>query len=95
MNPTSSTVEIVYFTGCPNVESARANVQAALAEKGLPPEWREWDQLDPNTPPRVKQYGSPTVLVNDEDVSENELVTGMACISIGAPSADQILQALE
>jgi hypothetical protein len=94
MNPPSAKVEIVYFTGCPNVESARANVQAALAQKGLPPEWREWDQTDPDVPARVMQYGSPTVLVDDQDVSGNEPVGAMACNSSGAPSTDQIIQAL-
>jgi hypothetical protein len=94
MNAPSPAVELVYFTGCPNVESARANLRAAFAAKGLPPEWREWDQMANDVPARVTQYGSPTVLVDDEDVSGGEQVTGMACNSHGAPSVRQILGAL-
>ena len=87
-------VELIYFKGCPNVESARANLRTALSEKGLTPEWREWDQTDDSAPARVKQYGSPTVLVDDEDVTGAESVAAMACTASGAPSADQILRAL-
>ena len=87
-------VELIYFTGCPNVESARTNLRTALSAKGLTPEWREWDQKEANAPARVKQYGSPTVLVDDEDVTGAESVAAMACRSSGAPSADQILRAL-
>lgn len=87
-------VELIYFTGCPNVESARANLRTALSAKGLTPEWREWDQMDDSAPARVKQYGSPTVLVDDEDVTGAESVAAMACRASGAPTADQILRAL-
>ena len=94
MNSHLPEVELVYFTGCPNVESARANLRAALSAKGLTPEWREWNQTDADTPARVKQYGSPTVLVDDQDVSGAESVAAMACRASGAPSVDRILRAL-
>ncbi len=87
-------VELIYFTGCPNVESARDNLRTALSTKGLTPEWREWNQTDADAPARVKQYGSPTVLVDDEDVTGAESVAAMACIASGAPTADQIRRAL-
>lgn len=87
-------VELIYFTGCPNVESARANLRTALSAKGLTPEWREWNQTDTDAPARVKQYGSPTVLVDDQDVTGAESVAAMACRASGAPSADEILDAL-
>jgi len=87
-------VELIYFTGCPHVESARTNLRTALSAKGLTTEWREWDQLDADAPARVKQYGSPTVLVDDEDVTGAESVAAMACRGSGAPSVDQILRVL-
>lgn len=94
MNTHPPSVELIYFPGCPNIESARANLRTALSAKGLPTEWREWNQLDASAPARVKQYGSPTVLVDDEDVAGAESVAAMACRASGAPSADQILRAL-
>ncbi len=94
MDTHSPSVELIYFTGCPNVESARANLRAALSAKGLTPEWREWNQTDAGAPARVMQYGSPTVLVDDEDVAGAESVAAMACRASGAPSADEILDAL-
>ncbi len=94
MNSHLPAVELIYFTGCPNVESARANLRTALSAKGLTPEWREWNQTDADAPARVKQYGSPTVLVDDQDVTGAESVAAMACRASGAPSADEILRAL-
>ena len=94
MDTHTPAVELIYFAGCPNVESARANIRAALSAKDLTPEWREWDQMDAGAPARVKQYGSPTVLVDDKDVTGAESVAAMACRASGAPSVEQILLAL-
>ncbi len=94
MDTHSAVVELIYFTDCPNIESARANLRTALSAKGLPTEWREWNQLDANAPARVKQYGSPTVLIDDQDVAGAESVAAMACRASGAPSVDQILSVL-
>lgn len=61
-------VEIVYFSGCPHVDAARAAVRRALAAAGLDARWREWDRDDPHTPEALCRYGSPTVLVDGRDV---------------------------
>lgn len=61
-------IELVYFAGCPNVEAARDAMREALAEAGLGAEWQEWDRNDPGSPDRVRNYGSPTVLVDGHDV---------------------------
>ena len=83
-----SGIELVYFDGCPNVDDARANIRAALEAADLPPTWREWNQHDPNAPEYVKQYGSPTVLVDGRDVTGEEPgMAGSACRADGAPSA--------
>lgn len=94
MGTDSPRIELVYFTGCPNVEDARSNIKEALSARGLPLEWDEWDQVEDNTPDRVKQYGSPTVLVDDRDVTGTEPAGAMACCAGGAPKVDQILHAL-
>ena len=94
MDTHDPSVELIYFTGCPHVESARTNLRAALSAKGLPTEWREWNQTDAGAPARVMQYGSPTVLVDDKDVTGAEPVAAMSCRSSGAPAVDQILHVL-
>ena len=61
-------IELVYFQGCPHVDAARSAVRNALSAMGLPLEWTEWDREDDSTPPALRPYGSPTVLVNGRDV---------------------------
>ncbi len=94
MDAHTPNVELVYFTGCPNVETARANLKTALSTKGLPLEWLEWNQLDSEAPTRVKGLSSPTVLVHGQDVSNSQPAIAMACRADGAPSVDEILDAL-
>jgi len=62
-------VELIYDASCPNVRTARAHLLQAFARAGLPPRWREWEREAPDSPPRVRRYGSPTILVDGEDVS--------------------------
>ncbi len=87
--------ELIYFDGCPNADDARDNLRAALEAEGLPPEWQEWNQHDPQAPERVKQHGSPTVLVDGRDVTGLEVgVAASACRADGVPSVDTIRTAL-
>lgn len=62
------TVELIYATDCPNVQAARAQLLRAFAQTGLSPHWQEWDRNAPESPPHVRLYGSPTILVNGCDV---------------------------
>lgn len=89
-----STVELVYFTGCPSTDAARDNIRSALHESGRPEQWVEWDLEDGATPERYRSYGSPTVLVDGTDVSGAQAVaTGLSCSGDGAPSVGQIVRA--
>jgi hypothetical protein len=88
-------IELVYFTGCPHVDAARAELRSALSALGLPAEWREWDQAHPETPPRVLGYGSPTVLIGGLDVTGMPSANaGRACRADGIPPAIAIAAAL-
>ena len=88
-------IDLVYFSGCPHVDAARGAVRAALRAAGLPEEWREWNQTDPETPDRLRDYGSPTVLVEGVDVTGAGPAGGGArCCAAGAPSAAAIGAAL-
>lgn len=71
-------VELVYDRDCPNVDSARDMITAALREAGAPPSWKEWDREDGSTPTALRNFGSPTVLVNGQDVSNDENAAGRA-----------------
>lgn len=64
------TVELIYDDECPNVKDARAQLLRAFAETGLSPQWQEWDRNAPESPPQVRAYGSPTILVNGQDVAD-------------------------
>lgn len=61
-------VELIYDRDCPNVLDARANLVKALAASGREARWTEWDRSAPDSPPHVKGYGSPTILVDRKDV---------------------------
>lgn len=63
------TVELVYDTDCPNVAAAREAILRAFARIGRTPAWTEWDRSAPDTPDHARGYGSPTILVDGQDVA--------------------------
>lgn len=63
------TVELIYDPECPNADRARAHLRRALADMGQPSRWQEWNRADPGSPAYVRNYGSPTVLVDGRDVA--------------------------
>lgn len=85
------TIELIYFDGCPNAEKARENLRAAVGGAS----WKEWNLSSGETPERFRRYGSPTVLVDGDDVTgEGGEIAAMACRADGAPSSDLIRGAL-
>ena len=91
----SCSVELVYFSSCPNVGFARENIHEALVEVGRDDRWVEWDQEETGTPARYKAFSSPTVLVNGQDVmGVSGMGLGRSCRAGGAPSANQIVKAI-
>lgn len=88
-------IELIYFDSCPNAEAARVNLRQALETLHLPPSWQEWEQGDSSAPEHVKQYGSPTILIDGRDVTGvGAGVAAAACRADGAPSAETIQAAL-
>lgn len=61
------TLELVHDRGCPHVEAARASLERACEQAGLPPRWTEHASDD--APPHARGYGSPTILVDGRDVA--------------------------
>src|SRR6516165_8341488 len=96
------TVELIYDRECPNVQAARANLIKAIAASSREARWTEWDSSAADSPPHVKGYGSPTVLVDGKDVAENSASgAGASCRLYrrggvrfdGAPSVEEIVAA--
>ncbi len=97
------TVELIYDPDCPNVKNARAQLLRAFAETGLSPQWQEWDRNAPESPPQVRAYGSPTILVDGQDVADTSPSTDADCCRLymddsgglhGVPSVAAITSAL-
>ncbi|MDX1632863.1 MAG: hypothetical protein R3234_13415, partial [Thermoanaerobaculia bacterium] len=82
-----SSVEIVYFSGCPHADQARRIVRRALEITGRPSNWSEWDQASNTVPTRYRGLPSPTVLVDGEDVAGPAPSTegSFSCRAGGAP----------
>ena len=96
-------VELIYDGDCPNVANARANLLRAFAEAKHPARWVEWKRSDPASPPHVRGYGSPTVLVDGRDVAGVEpsgdvtccrLYTSVSSESSGAPPVEILTSAM-
>jgi hypothetical protein len=64
-------VEILYFDGCPNHESARALVERVSRDIGVEPELRLVNVLDEEAARRLRFLGSPTIRVAGTDVDPN------------------------
>ncbi len=62
-------IDLIYDSDCPNVAAARDNLRLAILELQSSATWREWERHDPAAPEYVRRYGSPTILVNEIDVS--------------------------
>ena len=44
-------------------------MRRAFTRVGLPPQWEEWTQQDSKSPHYVHHYGSPTILVDGQDIA--------------------------
>lgn len=65
-------IEILYFEGCPNHESAERAVREVLEELNVDADIRRVDVPDAATAERVGFPGSPTVRVDGEDITPGE-----------------------
>ena len=61
-------VELIYDASCPNVQAARSRLIQAFAKTRTSARWREWERSSADTPDYARSYGSPTILVNSQDV---------------------------
>lgn len=61
-------IHLLYFRGCPQLEAAREVLDQALSQLEARPIVLEFDVMDPRTPPELRSWGSPTILVDGLDV---------------------------
>ena len=101
-------IELVYDPGCPNVDLARTVLTAACREASVPAVWTEWNSEDPDCPPHARNLGSPSILVNGEDVApgphpwaQREPGDGPRCrvyrdgdAIVPAPPRDRVLESI-
>jgi len=96
-------VEVVYDVGSPNVNGVREALLQACARAGVAASWVEWDSKSPGSPVHIREYGSPTILVNGKDVADAEPGLGEDSCRLypdgangfrGLPAVDQIVAAL-
>jgi len=97
------TVELIYDNECRNVKEARAQLLRAFAATGLSPQWQEWDRNAPESPPHVRTCGSPTILINGQDMTDTSSSPNADCCRLymddsgrlhGVPSVSAITSAL-
>ena len=97
------TVELVYDPDCPNVERAREALREAFKRLATAPQWTELNRADPTSPDRAREYGSPTVLVDGQDVAGAAPSAGNSCRIYGngpgslkgVPAIEDIVRAIE
>lgn len=75
---TSPKIQLLVFDGCPLAPAARLALQQAIEVVG-PLEYEEIDILDPQTPEDLRDWGSPTILVNGRDVTGASKGDGVGC----------------
>jgi hypothetical protein len=83
-------VQLITFSGCPNASAARESLRRSLSLAGLAPTFEEIDSMAPGTPEELRDWGSPTVLINGVDVGGQERPAGRSCRLYRDPAGQMI-----
>jgi len=90
-------IQFLAFGGCPLAEPAKKNLKKALA--GIEVEFEEIDILDPKCPKDLPGWGSPTILIDGEDVTGQSKGNSVSCrvysMPGGVPNVECIKACLE
>ena len=101
---TKRRVELAYDPDCPNVNQAREHLREAFRQAGIAPAWQEWLRSDPQAPDYMKANGSPTILIDGEDVARSSSPAGEDSCRLyrgadgtfqGVPTVDLIVSKLK
>jgi hypothetical protein len=85
-------IQLLHFEGCPNVDAARAALRQALAAEKLDAPVEEIDVEGADAPEWARGWGSPTILIEGQDVL-GQTQSGSSCCRLyadGAPSVEAI-----
>lgn len=83
-------VEFIYDSDCPNVSAARRQLLAAFSSANLTPCWQEWARNNLESPAYVRDFGSPTILVDGKDVANGTPPDSADCCRIYTDEAGRI-----
>lgn len=65
-------IELLYFDGCPNHETALTNLKEVLSEAGMKAEVGVINIEKPEDVTKHRFLGSPSIRINDEDLEIDE-----------------------
>ena len=97
-------IELIYEKTCPNIEAARQQIKHACNTLGIKAQWQEWEVSAADAPQHIHGYGSPTILVNQQDVSGDMTAGDDYCCRVyssaqdsnkGVPKVNDIVQAIQ
>lgn len=85
-------VQLLYLEGCPNLEPARAALRDAMVAEQIDQAVEEIDIASPTAPESLRGWGSPTILIDGEEITGAARTSGLACrlYANGAPGVDEI-----
>lgn len=83
-------VELIYDADCPNVTQARALLIKAFTRTGVSARWLEWERSAPESPAYARSCGSPTILVDEQDVVAAGAVSGSGACRVYSDSAGRL-----
>ncbi len=98
-----TSVEFVYEETCPFIDATRIRLIAAFQKAGMRPHWIEWATNDPDAPAYVRAYGSPTILIDGQDIAKVPIGEAGNCCRLysneskmqGVPPLGMIVDALK
>jgi mercuric ion transport protein len=62
-------VQLLYFPGCPHLDAARAVLRRVIDEVNAGVDVIEVDVTAAGTPVELRSWGSPTILIDGQDVA--------------------------
>lgn len=71
-------IQLLVFEGCPLADAARDALEVALTAVGVS-RYEEVDILDPDTADELRGWGSPTILIDGQDVTGNAKGDSVGC----------------
>ena len=91
-------IEFIYDNDCPNVKDAKKNLLKAINLTKTKHQVMDWERQSASSPEYVKNYGSPTILINKKDLLEMPENQKSSCCRLygdkGAPSVELIHSAI-